>query len=247
MKTLSISLCDRPLYTNIVLSHLDQCFNIENYRILIFCEPINEEVISLAKNFRPDQTVVKVNPERFGCNKNIFQCWDNGFNLTDFHIHLEDDTVPGKDFLIYCEYFNQEIFKNNDTIFSISGYVNSNNANMDKLFSPPSNQYDTYSYRNWFTPWGWATWSNRWPIIKSAFEESLSKEASWDHFVHESLKEKLEIYPLVARIQNIGAEQGTYCPNSEWHTNNQYNDYWIETNQKFQNTFRLTDDKDTTV
>jgi hypothetical protein len=41
----------------------------------------------------------------------------------------------------------------------------------------------------------------------------------------------MEIFPLVSRIQNIGAQEGTYCPGPEWHYHNQYNDYWIETNK----------------
>lgn len=236
MKTISISLYNRPQYTQRILSNLDQCYDIENYHIFIFCEPVNEEVISIAKNFRPNQTVVRINPERFGCNKNIYQCWDFGLQINDFHIHLEDDTIPAKDFLVYCECL-REFYRNDDTIFSISGYVNSDNPNMDILFSEKSQNFDEYAFRNWFTPWGWATWSNRWSVLKSAFDESLNKESSWDHFVHSSLKEKLEIYPLVARIQNIGAEQGTYCPGPEWHKNNQYNHYWIETDKEYRTSF----------
>jgi hypothetical protein len=232
MKTLSISLYNRPKYTKILLDHLAECYDINQYLIFIYCEPVNEEVISLAKQFRPNQTIVKINSERFGCNKNIYQCLDAGFNINDFHIHLEDDTIPGKDFLIYCQYLGN-VYKNDQNIFSISGYVNCNNSNMDKLFVEPSESYDVYSYRNWFTPWGWATWSDRWPIIKSAFEESINKDSSWDFFVHSKLQDKLEIFPLVSRIQNIGADNGTYCPNAGWHRNNQYNEYWIETIQKY--------------
>lgn len=236
IKTISISLYNRLDYSNRVLSSLDQCFDIQNYQIFIFCEPINEEVICLAKNFRPDQTVVSINPERFGCNKNIYQCWDTGFKTSDFHIHLEDDTVPAKDFLIYCQYLDNT-YKNNQNIFSISGYVNCNNSNMDKLFVEPSKLYDVYSYRNWFTPWGWATWSDRWPIIKSAFEQSINDHTSWDCFVHSKLQDKLEIFPLVSRIQNIGANQGTYCPGPEWHRINQYNEYWIESIKQYTSKF----------
>lgn len=238
MKTISISLYNRPQYTQKVLSYLDQCYDIENYKILIFCEPSNNEVISIAKNFRQSQTTVTVNDKKFGCNKNIYQCWEAGFNYGDFHIHLEDDTVPSKDFLVYCEYL-KNIYIEDTSVFSISGYVNSNNKSMNAQFSEKSDQHNSYSKRNWFTPWGWATWISRWSIIKEAFARSLESKVSWDHFVHKVLDNKFEIFPLVARIQNIGAERGTYCPNAQWHYNNQYNEYWIESSKKYQMDFIL--------
>lgn len=236
MKTISISLYRRPEYAKQVLNNLDQCFNIKEYKILIFCEPNYNEVISIAQNFRPSQTTVTINPQKFGCNKNIYQCWEAGFSYSDFHIHLEDDTVPAKDFLIYCEYL-KNIYINDISIFSISGYTNSNNKTMNQQFSEYSNEYNHYSKRNWFTPWGWATWISRWSLIKEAFIRSLESKISWDHFVHKALDNKFEIFPSVARIQNIGAEQGTYCPNAMWHRNNQYNEYWIETDKKYQMSF----------
>jgi hypothetical protein len=236
MKTISISLYNRARYTQQVLNHLDQCFDIENYKVLIFCEPGDNEVISIAKHFRPSQTTVTVNTKKLGCSKNIYQCWEAGFNYSDFHIHLEDDTVPAKDFLIYCEYL-KNIYIDNTSIFSISGYVNSNNKIMNEQFTQFSDQYNVYSKRNWFTPWGWATWITRWPLIKEAFIRSLESKISWDHFVHKALDDKFEIFPVVARIQNIGAEKGTYCPSPRWHQNNQYNEYWIETDKKYQTSF----------
>lgn len=235
MKTLSVSLYNRVRYTNTVLSYLNECFDIDNYQILIFCEPTNDEVISIAKNFRPHQTTVTINSKKLGCNKNIYQCWEAGFGLNDFHIHLEDDTVPGKDFLIYCEWA-RENFKFHDDIFSISGYNNANNTHMPQSVSV-TNNYNLISSRNWFTPWGWATWKSRWQTIKEGFENSLNTKTSWDCFVHKRLNKKLEIFPMVARIQNIGATQGTYCPSPEWHRKNQFNEYWIETSKQYQLNF----------
>lgn len=230
MKTISLSLYNRPKYTKIVLDALDQCFNIDDYLIYIRCEPDNNDVINLAKKFRPSQTQLHINSIRYGCNKNIYTCFEDNFLHSDYHIHLEDDTIPGKDLLLYFELCNR-IFKDDINIFSVSGYVNCNNTTMGKQFYPINTEYHSYGQRNWFTPWGWATWSSRWPIIKAAFIESLSSKVSWDFYIHNALKDKMEIFPLVSRIQNIGAEEGTYCPGAEWHYHNQYNDYWIETNK----------------
>jgi hypothetical protein len=231
MKTISLSLYNRPAYTKLVLDHLNNCFDIENYKIFICCEPINNEVIELAKAFRPDQTSLIVNPKKLGCNINIYQSLFIGFQNNDFHIHLEDDTVPAKDFLVYCEWA-RFYFKDRPEIFSISGYVNSNNVHIEQSINL-NNNYNLVSTRNWFTPWGWATWIDRWHKIENVFKFASQREESWDLFVHQAKKDALEVFPSVARIQNVGAENGSYCPGPEWHKDNQYNEYWIETTQEY--------------
>ena len=99
MKTITISLYNRPEYTKILFDSLSMCHGIDDYAIFIFCEPTNQEVIDLAKGFRTNQTVTHVNPHVFGCNANIFQCVDFGFSQSEYNIHFEDDTIPGKDCL----------------------------------------------------------------------------------------------------------------------------------------------------
>lgn len=235
MKSLSLTLYNRPKYTKIVLDHLNLCSNIDDYTIFIYCEPTNEYVIELAKKFRPQQTQLKINDSKFGCNKNIFQALDNGFVYSNFHIHLEDDTVPAKDFLEYCEWCNNK-YKGNNTVFSISGYVNSNNK--IEQFVEHNTNYNVVSLRNWFTPWGWATWKDRWLSVRDFIVPFLNTSTvSWDMILHRSVKNKKECFPMVSRIQNIGAENGAYCPGSEWHFKNQYNEYWIEISKQYQTNF----------
>jgi hypothetical protein len=237
MKTLSLSLHNRPDYTKILLDHLDRCFDIDSYQIFICCEPTNTEVISMAKNFRTQQTSVIVNSQKLGCTKNIFQCLKIGFEHSEFHTHLEDDTIPGKDYLLYCQYHEQ--FKSYTDIFSVSGYVNSKN-HIEQYFTP-NTDYDISKTRQWFTPWGWSTWIDRWTnIIIPSFQKAFDAYDSWDIVLQKSIDNKVEIFPAVARVQNIGAENGTYCPGSEWHKKNQYNEYWIETNKIYHQNFKLT-------
>ncbi|MGA1049662.1 MAG: hypothetical protein ACO3UU_16785 [Minisyncoccia bacterium] len=239
MKTLSITLYNRPRYTKVLFDHLDICYNIDQYKVFIYCEPDQEETIRLAKGFRPHQTNLTINPYKFGCNKNVFQAIDNGFSINDYHIHLEDDTIPAKDFLIYCEWANHRYLHHNH-IFSVSGYVNSNNK-IEQYIEKNTN-YDCVGVRKWFTPWGWATWSNRWREIKDRMSAMANDSItiSWDYALHCIIGsyELLEVFPLVSRIQNIGAENGSFCPGTEWHRTNQYNDYWIESDKNYQQNFR---------
>lgn len=236
MKTISISLYKRPDYTKILLDHLDRCYGIEQYVTVICCEPANSEVIDLAKNFRPDRTYVIVNPKIQGCNWNIFQCLSIGFDNSDFHIHLEDDTIPGRDFLSYCEWAKNEYINDSD-VFSVCGYVNVNNKT--EHYNPKSEDVGAVHRRKWYTPWGWASWKNRWDNIKNDLYNRLktNKTRSWDCHLHDIVREKYEIFPAVSRIQNIGAENGTYVPSSGWHKSHQYNEFWIENLQSYTNNF----------
>lgn len=236
MKTLSISLYNREEYTIRTLSKLDECLDIDNYKIFIFCEPSNTNVIKIAQYFRPHQTIVKINPQRLGCNRNIYQSLTIGFYFNDFHIHIEDDTVPAKDFLLYCEYCRYK-FRNDPSIYSICGY-NRHHKTLQTNNSLDMN--GSIEKDNWFTPWGWATWIDRWENrIKKSMEASLSHPSSWDVFVHKEQQKDYQIVPTIGRIQNIGAENGTYCPGPEWHKENQYNEFWIESNQQYRVNFSL--------
>jgi hypothetical protein len=236
LKTLTISLYNRLEYTNKLLQHLDQCYGIEDYDITICCEPGFDSVISLAKSFRPDQTNVIVNSRRYGCNTNIYQCLSIGFLKNDYHIHFEDDTIPGKDCLKYFEWAKEE-YRNNPFIFTISGYVNSNN-HTEHYYEKNNNINDIYT-RQWFTPWGWATWKDRFKDMKEVWDFTGSR-GSWDVSVNSlARKNRFEIAPTVSRIQNIGAEMGTHVYSPEWHKNNHFNEYWIETNQVYSERFLL--------
>lgn len=225
MKTLSISLYNRPKYTKQLFNHLESCYGIQEYKIFICCDPGSEEVEKIAKEFMPEQTSVVVNGRRLGCSANIFQSLAMGFALNDYHIHFEDDTIPGKDCLLYFEWA-REYYKNNPEVFTISGYVNSNNKT--EHYYPMNYQIDKVSKRQWFTPWGWATWKDRFLEMKDVWDFH-GKNGSWDVTVNNiARKDRLEIFPTVSRIQNIGAEMGTHVPNADWHRLHHYNEHWID-------------------
>jgi hypothetical protein len=230
MKHISISLYNRPIYTNILFEKLEQCYGIDDYHILVISEPTNSEVIHLAKNFvgRRANRSLLVNKNKLGCNKNIFNCLNSSFEKTDFNIHFEDDTIPGKDCLRYFEWANEK-FKQNTSIFNISAYQKDAGINIENI-----------KIRNHFTPWGWATWKNRWDLIKNKLKKNIVTigNVSWDQLLLNITKSN-EIYPEVSRTQNIGADQGTNVPNKEWHAIHQYNAHWIDSIGKYADSFNL--------
>lgn len=235
MKTITISLCNREKYTERLLKSLDLCYGIEDYNINICCEPGFKNIQALAENFRPSQTNVTVNSRRLGCNTNIYQCLAIGFMQSDYHIHFEDDTIPGKDCLKFFEW-SKEKYQNDTDIFTVCGYVNSNNKT--EHFYPMNTDSQKVIKRKWFTPWGWATWKDRFEEMKNIWDFS-GKNGSWDATInHIARKERFEINPSVSRIQNIGGEMGVHVPNNDWHKEHHYNEYWIETIKDYQDIFQ---------
>jgi hypothetical protein len=149
-----------------------------------------------------------------------------GFYKNNYHIHLEDDTIPGKDCLKFLEWAGNT-YENDSQIFSVTSYVNS--SNKTEHYIEKNLNINKVSRRNWFTPWGWATWRDRFEYIKRNWTNT-----GWDNTINDiTRKNRYEIYPSVSRVQNIGAEMGVHVPDADWHKKNQYNEWWIESIKKY--------------
>lgn len=233
MKTLTISLYNRQKYTEQLLAALNQCYGIEDYSISICCEPGFKNIEKLAKDFRPEQTEVIINNRRLGCNTNIYQCLAIGFSKNDYHIHFEDDTIPAKDCLKYFEWARDKSY--DKSLLTVCGYVNSDN--ITEHYYPKNEMIEKVSRRCWFTPWGWATWKDRFEEMEKVWDFQ-AKNGSWDATINHLVRnDRWELFPTVSRIQNIGAEMGTHVPNSEWHKKHHLNEYWIESLNKYGDNF----------
>ena len=137
--------------------------------------------------------------------------------VSDYVILCEDDILFAKDALKYFEWARDE-YKNDKQVFSICGY------SRDKATEP---EYFKIQRNPWFTPWGWATWADRFEDIKAVLAHRLNDHDSWDQITNYAIrKDRNEIRPLLARTQNIGGELGTYCPGPGWHRQHQFNGHW---------------------
>lgn len=214
-----MTLCNRPEYTRRVLEALAQCDGIEGVPVAFACEPVNAEVVRLARKFR-EPRFVSVGTRKAGCNLNTYYALSVGFSEYDQVIALEDDTVPGKDFLRFCEWGLRE-YRDDKSVFSICGYQR----------TPADELVHTSAVirEQWFTPWGWATWRDRWDSVRTKWPADDS-QVSWDTVIDKVTRAgRYEIRPLVARIQNIGGEGGAHVPSAEWHAAHHLNPLWIDT------------------
>jgi hypothetical protein len=214
-----MTLCSRPEYTRTVLDALARCDGIEDVPVYMLCEPVSDEVIEAATNFRGRGEVL-VGSERVGCNINTYAALAHGFDRHARVIAMEDDTVPGRDFLRFARWGLEE-YQHDASVFSVCGYQK----------TPASEA----GYRNavfreaWFTPWGWATWRDRWETVRASWPR-YDHQVSWDTVLDKfSRRGRYEIRPMLARIQNIGAEGGAHVPGAAWHAEHHLNRCWVET------------------
>lgn len=147
-------------------------------------------------------------------------------------IVLEDDLISSKDFLLYMNRA-LEYYKNNKSIWSISGY------NIP-IAIPSDYNHDVYlSYRG--CSWGWATWQDRWNqvdwIVKDYDKFKKNKEQrkkfnlggrDMANMLDSQMEGKIDswairwcysqskidmytVYPVKSRIKNIGLDgSGTH-------------------------------------
>ena len=102
-----MTLCSRPDYTKRVLDALARCDDIDRFPVAMLCEPVSQEVVDLAAAFTRLPHVkawAMVGHKRVGCNVNTYSALAYGFDHHDRVIALEDDTVPGRDFLRFMDW-----------------------------------------------------------------------------------------------------------------------------------------------
>ena len=206
---ITVSGYNRPAYLSQTLARLRECDGIESCRVTVLldpCDETQEQVNAVARyGFEPF-----VYPSRQGCNLAIGKAFAYGFadEQADFHVHLEDDTVPTRDCLRWFAWARDR-YRGDPSVMNVSGYQRVSNRRLAEC-----------GLRRWFTPWGWATWRDRWAGLAAGW---AAHEPSWDVVVNHALRAgRYEVFPTVSRIQNIGAERGTHVPSSEWHAANHH-------------------------
>lgn len=205
---ITVSGYNRPEYLQQTLAALRSCDGIADCKVAVLLDPCDETVhcAALAARYGFDYLTYS---QRVGCNNAILLALRYGFETmgSNYHVHLEDDTVPTRDALRWFAWA-RDAYRDHARIFNVSGYQRISNGCLDECGA-----------RRWFTPWGWGIWRNRWEGIVAGW--SQDDAVSWDIVVNHVLRAgRHEVFPTVSRVQNIGAEKGTHVPSAEWHTAN---------------------------
>jgi hypothetical protein len=209
-KTVTVTACRRPAYTRRTLDALKRCLGIGEYVVTIIVDPGCDETRSVAAEYAVEGWSAVFLAEKLGCNGAIRAALDIGFSQNDYHIHLEDDTPPARDCLLWFEWARQ--FGGDDRVFSVTAY---NKANGSR---------DGAAACRWFTPWGWATWADRWSEMRASWPAGGG--VSWDVTQNAQTRGgRYEIRPMLSRTQNIGRDMGAHNTPEVWERE-QYNEHW---------------------
>lgn len=217
-RVVSVVAYNRPDYFRRTLSHLARCTGIQDYTVMFFIEPVDSEVIALARNFTAaHRSVVHVNPVQFGFPHNIRQAVEVGFTQGDFVILLEDDILLSEDALKYFEWA-QIAYARDPDVFTVTAYGDIGH-NPDGEDLPASDRY-AVARRSHFTPWAWGTWIDRFGGIAHVYTgwdaqmnfefQHANKGPNYQKYGAGLRGSRFEAFPLVSRANNIGMEGGIH-------------------------------------
>lgn len=207
---ITISGYNRPAYLARTCDALSRCVGVAGCRVVVLLDPCDEtpDCAEIADRHGWESHVFVAHA---GCNDAIYTAMRFGFESmqSHYHLHLEDDTVPTRDALLWFSWARDK-YRNDPNVFTVSGYQHTSNGRPDRCGT-----------RRWFTPWGWATWGDRWHGMRDRWTERDGP--SWDVIVNYGIRgTRWEAFPAVSRIQNIGAEKGTHVFDAEWHAANHH-------------------------
>ncbi len=220
-KVITMIAWKRPYYTKQVVDNLKQCIGFEEYTLLPTIQPGYPEVLKVFDDIPNCHPIV--NETNIGCGANELKALQRGFALSDYVIHLEDDTVHGIDSLKYFE-MAYENYKDDKDIFTVAAYNKTKEINL--------NNYFTVYRHHWFTPWVWATWKDRFEEMEKNWNSDI-----WDHTVNRLRGNRYELCPNLSRSQNIGAENGMNATPKIWKKVH-YTPYWVNNTLDVQNIYQ---------
>lgn len=219
-----MTLYNRPVYARQVLHALSECAGIEEYVLILMVEPVNQDVIEIAKSIRFTECRPIINSHRYGPHRNTYEAFKHGFEISDFVIYCQEDDELAPDALRYFEHCARK-YQDDKTIFTVSAW-----SFMKKKDSPPEDAYYRVFGRKLHVPYTLATWRDRWEEpsgMRDNWDMDAKKAGGWDMHLEANLRRgRFELYPALPRANNIGAEGGAYTPSKEWHMGHVNNEFW---------------------
>ena len=263
---------NRPEHTKKMLARLNELDEVQHTTLYIFADAPKDdfaklkvnEVETVIRNFirisKFNKVYFRKNEKNFGLAQSIIKGVSHVIEMHGKAIVLEDDLIVSKDFLRYMN-TGLEKFKNDKTIWSISGYT-------FPLESLKKSLGDVYMSDRGCS-WGWATWDDRWKTVdwdvkdysKFKFNIVLRHHfAKWGYdlpclldaykygeiqswairWCYSAFKQgKRTIYPKNSRVVNIGTDgSGTNFSKKE----DRYNTYLYNGNDECQ--FKLVEESE---
>ena len=248
----------RPYYLKEVLDSILSADKSEEYDIYITIdnhpttlEEHKKVINDFRNNFKTDNVIAEYHYNTLGNTGNTRKCFDYSFidNDYDLNVHLEDDTVIGKDYLLWAEWANTN-YGDDPNCFCYCAFMpESTRQSQNHL----SDDITLSIKRHWFEAQGGFIMNKsqyQYIIDLGGFFGAGPEPKSWDNYDDYKAKipkndryafdgpmnwffkrEKYSVTPLVSRSQNIGEIEGQFNPSKEWHNKNVLNSKWIGSEQ----------------
>lgn len=225
-KVITLTAYRRVNYTAQVLEGLRHCVGVSEYLLL---PTVDYHPDASAWNLLSQVDFMPCQPRRQsvrqGCNRNTFVALQRGFEeaQAEFVVHLEDDIVPGPDFLQLMEH-GDRTYRGVPRILSIGAYSRA-------MCNEPYGDEKAHKLvrREGFCCWGFGTWRDRWDMHLRDKWVFKPKPLAWDSHIEQNIRQPanlLEVCPMVSRTQNIGAAEGAFCPGPDWHRQHVHLELW---------------------
>lgn len=218
---------NRPDCTRRCLEALSRCRGIEDCRLIAHTDGgpnRSQEVADLLQQRPFCDTQVCFHPDHLGFDQATFQTLRDGFVDADFVVHIEDDILLAPDALEWFAWARDR-YRDDQTVLSVSG--------LNREDAPPD-RHHAASRRPWFAPWSWATWADRWSVLREVIGKvtpGAPGYVGWDTAVlnHRNATGQCEVFPVLGRAQNIGSVSSIHSPDwftPEWHHANHHVEKW---------------------
>lgn len=116
------------------------------------------ECASIARNVdrgNPLALGIRVGEENLGCRLGVATAISWAFGYSEKIIILEDDVTISEHFFPFMDFCLNE-FRHSEEVFLINGW---------NPLSGYLSRENTFYLSRFFSPWGWATWRNRWELF----------------------------------------------------------------------------------
>ena len=153
-KILCSTHCSRPEYSKQFIDKLRECEDIQNWKLILCAEPLNEEVISLLRGIDFCEKDVIINPKILGVALNARQAMTRGFEESDFIVYVESDCLISRDSLVQlwrvgndyadCSSPTISLFNRRFHNNGADSYKESDFANLEEV-----DRFVTYGYGAW--------------------------------------------------------------------------------------------------
>lgn len=202
MKTISLTVSNRPEYLKKFLDTLRKCHYINEYELIIGLEPICMESWRICKSIDFIPTKIIYNEKKLGVKENPYRLLNHIFQFSEFNIYLEEDIILSEDAISICEwYWNSKLY-NEFVCLNLHNYWSLDpNANPKKVkIIPPED----------FIAFGWAMDKLQWNNTFSKWWYLTGR--GWDWVIRTCLSQnkKTIIAPEFSRCNHIG-EFGTHA------------------------------------